>query len=205
MKFGEGEELWAESKQIYEYGPQILVPQHAQLHIEPDANNGALRLQIREYGTDGTPAHPGSWETIMQADAFDFKNPGATDSGAPAFSWQPDETRRRILIGQTELGNIDLIDESKNGAGIIADIVSDPAGPFKGEYSMPKAGCMAFARELQKKMFADQPLNAEFEAWYQAKADYLGYDTTPQTLKVASMKVGEWGNKDKNQVTRYTI
>ena len=142
----------------------------------------------------------------MQADAFDFKNPGATDSGAPAFSWQPDETRRRILIGQTELANIDFIDEAKNGAGIITDTISDPAGPFKGgQYSSPKADCMAFVRELQKKILPDQPLNAEFEAWYKAFADYLGYDTTPQTLKIASMKVGEWGNKEANIVTRYSI
>lgn len=181
------------------------MPQHAQLHIEPDENNGALRLQIREYGGDGTPAHPGSWETVMQADALDFKNPGAPDSGAPAFSWQPDEVRRRILLGQTELANIDFIDESKNGAGAIADTVSDPAGPFKGEYSMPKAGCMAFVRELQKKVFPDQPLNAEFEAWYQAKADYLGYDTVPQKLTVASMKVKEWGDKYNNLITRYEV
>ena len=122
-----------EAKQIYEDGPVVLVPQHAQLHIEPDANNGALRMQIREYGADGTPAMDGgSWDTVMQADALDFKNPGALDPGAPAFSWQPDEVRRRILLGQTELANIDFIDESKNGAGIIADTVSDPAGPFKG-------------------------------------------------------------------------
>lgn len=206
LKFGEAEELWVESKQIYEYGPETLLPQHAQIHIEPDANNGALRLQIREYGTDGIAAHPQSPETIMQADAFDFKNPGATDSGAPAFSWQPDETRRRILIGQTELANTDFIDEAKNGAGIITDIVSDPAGPFKGgQYSMPKAGCMSFVRELQKKILPDQPLNAEFEAWYRAKADYLGLDSSPQTLKIASMKVGEWGNKEENKVTRYSI
>lgn len=206
LKFGEGEEFWVESKQIYEEGPQTLVPQHAQLHIEPDVNNGALRLQIREYGADGIPAHPGSPEFVMQADALDFRNPGAIDSGAPAFSWQPDEVRRRILIGQTELANIDFVDEAKNGAGIIADTISDPAGPFKGgEYSMPKGDCMAFIRELQRKIFPDQPLNAEFDAWYNAKVDYLGYDTPPQTLKVASMKVEEWGNKDLNKVTRYSI
>ena len=45
-----GRGVWVESKQIYEYGPEPLLPQHAQIHIEPDVNNGALRMQIREYG-----------------------------------------------------------------------------------------------------------------------------------------------------------
>ena len=65
LKLGEGEEFWVESKQIYEYGPEPLLPQHAQIHIEPDVNNGALRMQIREYGSDGNAAHPNSHEIIM--------------------------------------------------------------------------------------------------------------------------------------------
>jgi len=205
LQFDEDDEIWVGGN--LEQGPEILVPAHAQTHIEPDANNGALRLQVREYGGDGTHPAPGSGSLVMQADALDFANPGATDPGAPSFTWEPDQFRRRVLLGQTDLANSDLIDETKGGAGIVADIISDPAGPFKGgTYSRPNAGCMTFVRELQKKLLSGQPLNAESDTWWQAKVDYIpGWESPPETLKVTSMNVGKWGDASENTVTRYSI
>lgn len=121
-----------------------------------------FRLQIREYGGDGPHPAPGSRSLGLQPDALEVANPGATDPGAPSFTWEPDDFRRRVLLGQTDLASSDLVDEMKSGAGIVADVISDPAGPFKGGiYSKPNAGCMTFVRELQKKIFPEQPVNAD--------------------------------------------
>jgi hypothetical protein len=205
LQFDEGDEIWVGGN--LEQGPEILVPAHAQTHIEPDANNAALRLQVREYGGDGTHPAPGSKSLVMQADALDLANPGATDPDAPSFTWEPDHFRRRVLLGQTDLANSDLIDETKGEAGIVAGIISDPAGPVKGgTYSRLNAGCMAFVRELQKKLFSGQPLHAEFSTWWQAKVDYIpGWESPPKTLKLATMKVGKWGDASESTVTRYSI
>lgn len=172
LHFDGGDEIWVGGN--LEQGPEILVPAHAQTHIEPGANNGALPLQVREYGRDGTHPAPGLRSLVMQADALDFANPGATDPGAPSFTWEPDQFRRRVLPGQTDLAKSDLVDETKGGAGIVAGIISDPAGHVNGgTYSRPNAGCMAFVRELQKNLFSGQPLHAEFSTWRQAKVDYI--------------------------------
>jgi len=61
-------------------------------------------------------------------------------------------------------------------------------------------------KSYRRSYFLNSPSTLNFDTWWQAKVDYIpGWESPPETLKIASMKVGKWGDAIENTVTRYSI
>lgn len=189
---------------------RVKIVSHAQMHIGPDANNAALRIQIKaikETPTNGPP----TW--TLQADALDYGQQSTVIDETPPVTSTDEQFKARYNIGQITNSNTDFIDDSNNGAGIMRDILTDPNGPFAsgttvGIYQQPNAGCAVFVQELEKKLFPGVPTNADLAGWLQDKEHWFwvyesGHD--PEPVKITSSKIMVMGDSTKNQVTRYTI
>ena len=114
--------------------------------------------------------------------------------------------RKLIDVGQTPLSNADIFDNTKGGAGIATDVVSDPAGPFNGVYTEGTGGCMVFVQKMLGRLSLPNPSNALFDTWVKLYQDYiLQHGPQSSRLIVSSRQVTTWGETSDNDVTEYRI
>lgn len=142
------------------YPVRVKIVAHAQMHIGPDVNNAALRIQIKAI--EESPAD-GPTTFILQADALDYGPQSSVIDETPPVTSANDQFHARYNVGQITHSNADFVDDSNNGAAIMRDILTDPNGPFVsgttvGMYQQPKAGCVAFVQELEKNCSPGYPL-----------------------------------------------
>lgn len=149
----------------------------------------------------------------LTADVLDYGPATASVPDYPPVTPENLEFHTSIHIGQTDKSNADFVDNARNGAGIVRDVLTDPNGPFKmgttvGMYQQPHAGCVAFVQELEKRLFPGVPTNANLVGWLGDKArwidDYEG-SGDPEPVKISSSKITALGDPSKNEITRYTI
>lgn len=181
---------------------KVRVMSHTELHIGPDAHNSALRLRIKEFQTE---APDGSMLSTMQADATDY---GPAESNSFRYDSQ-------IHLGQIPESNADFIDVTKNGAGIIKDIIADPFGPFTTNdpvrvamYQEPHADCIRFVQEIEHRLFPTKPPNPDLVRWVAIKNNWHdlweGYSRIVP-MKISATKITVGGDASKNEITRYTV
>lgn len=188
----------------------IKIVAHAQLHVGPDANNAALRVQVKAIN-ERPEIYPA--EYTLTADILDYGPAIANVPDYPLVTPENREFHASIHIGQIDKSNANFVDDARNGAGMVRDVLTDPNGPFKvgttvGMYEQPHAGCVACVQELEKKLFPGVPTNANLVGWLEDKTrwidDYEGSDA-PEPIGISSSKITTPGDASKNEITRYTI
>ncbi|KAL8847515.1 MAG: hypothetical protein Q9221_007443 [Calogaya cf. arnoldii] len=179
----------------------VTVLAHSELHIGPDAGNSALRLGLKEFQTEA-PDVSEVWS--IQADATDY---------GPVQS-RPFSYDSIIHLGQTHQSNADFIDATRNGAGIVKDIIADPKGPYNigGKVAMYQpsehAGCIRFVQELERRIFPEKPPNPDLVRWVADKQRWYSVyqgDSDVEPIKVSATKITVYGDPSKNEITRYTV
>ncbi|KAI4261505.1 MAG: hypothetical protein L6R42_003291 [Xanthoria sp. 1 TBL-2021] len=181
---------------------KVRVMSHTELHIGPDEYNSALRLRIKEFQIE---APDGSMLSTMQADATDY---GPAESNSFRYDSQ-------IHLGQIPESNADFIDVTKNGAGIIKDIIADPFGPFTTNdpvkvamYQEPHADCIRFVQEIEHRLFPTKPPNPDLVRWVAIKNSWHdlweGYSRIVP-MKISATKITVGGDASKNEITRYNV
>lgn len=175
-----------------------------------DANNAALRVQVKAIN-EKPNLYPAQY--TLTADVLDYGPATASVPDYPPVTPENMEFHASMNIGQIDKSNADFVDDAKNGAGLVRDVLTDPSGPFKvgttvGMYQQPHAGCVAFVQELEKRLFPGRPTNANLVGWLEDKArwiaDYEGSDA-PEPVRISSSKITTAGDATKNEITRYTI
>ena len=176
---------------------------HASLHLMGTAADGPMRIQIVDYGQE-----PNFQLTV---DALDWGVANANQiPGTDPKGQNTGRSRKIISLGQTDLTNARFVDINNNGAGLLAEVATDPNGPFKGGlYEEGKADCMDFAQEMIKRVFPQTPANAEFDDWVKlwkvfVLLKFQGIGAPAQTkLQLAARQVTAWGTEAQNTVHLY--
>ena len=179
----------------------IHISSHAAVHVMGGDNDGPLRIQIVDYGV-----------LQLTVDALDYGegSPNPSPKGSDPGSQSRPRSRQVRLLGQTALTNAEFIDVDHNGAGILADIATDPNGRFKGQYVEGEADCMDFARDLLKRILPAPGDYEELDAWVDlwktfVPLKYAGTGRNPASgkLQLGARQVTAYGDATKNIVTLY--